>query len=95
MDFASIAMVFGALSGSCALIALLMLPKASPEVFERLGKPPSFFDPQSLVLLELLRPQYFKKLPIAMRLLVISYTLGFALTTIAIIMLMAEIISGM
>lgn len=88
IDSASIAMIFGALSGLCALIALLILPKASPEIFECLGKPPSFFDPQSLVLLELLRPRHFKKLQTALRILVIAYTLGFSVTMIAIIMLL-------
>lgn len=93
IDFASIAMIFGVLSGLCALIALLILPKASPEIFERLGKPPSLFDPQSLVLLELLRPKHFKKMQTALRLLVVAYTLAFSVTMMAIIMLLVGIIS--
>lgn len=92
IDLASVAMIFGVLTGVCAFVTLIFLPRTNQILYQRLGRPPSWFDPQALVLLRLLRPKYLRELQIGLRILVIAYAVGFLVVATAIILMLKSAI---
>lgn len=94
MHISSVAMIFGLLAGICALATLMLLPRVNKNLYQRLGQPPSWFDPQALMLLRLLRPQYLRELQVGLRVLVIVYAVGFLIVVVSVVLLLKNAISG-
>lgn len=87
-------MIIGLLAGGCALATLILLPRFNQNLYKRLGRPPSWFDPQALVLLSLLRPDNFRELQTGLRILVIAYAAGLLVVAVIVVLLLKAAISG-